>query len=265
MARIVRYFLEFFSERVIVKDLFAPMHYSQNEPEGFTLIELLVTMTIITILSGLLAAAVRHAKESANTMVCMSNMRQLNLAFRLYTEDNEETLPYPHASYAGTDMHPEFCWFNAIDSYLLGGMAATNKQSEKAHLIKQDPVIKTLSATWFTNSHTLKMNQRLGEDESGGQRFSKLARFSNPALTVLLFDGRAETEKLKSGGPAVIAKNAHGTEGYVARRHSDRANVLFLDGHVELRKEKVQKGGGLGWALDETRLIWKPWMSPKAP
>jgi prepilin-type processing-associated H-X9-DG protein len=47
------------------------------------------------------------------------------------------------------------------------------------------------------------------------------------------------------------------------RRHGAKANVLFVDGHCELRDEKAQTtGDGWGWKVNETRLTWKPWAPP---
>lgn len=59
---------------------------------GFTLIELLVVIAIIAILAALLLPTLRQAKAKAQGAMCMSNTRQLTLAWVMYAHDNNDTL-----------------------------------------------------------------------------------------------------------------------------------------------------------------------------
>jgi prepilin-type N-terminal cleavage/methylation domain-containing protein len=63
-----------------------------SEYRGFTLIELLVVIAIIAILAAMLLPALAQAKQKAQGIQCVSNQRQLSLAWHMYADDNHESL-----------------------------------------------------------------------------------------------------------------------------------------------------------------------------
>jgi len=60
---------------------------------GYTLIELLVTISIIAVLSSLLLSATSKAKQRTSAARCVSNLRQLQLGWTMYADENDGHLP----------------------------------------------------------------------------------------------------------------------------------------------------------------------------
>src|SRR5947207_12949144 len=64
---------------------------------AFTLIELLVVIAIIAVLASMLLPALAKAKAKSLQTKCLNNLKQLQVCYVMYADDNNEVLPLNHA------------------------------------------------------------------------------------------------------------------------------------------------------------------------
>src|SRR5210317_946950 len=75
-----------------------------RKQKGFTLIELLVVIAIIAILMAILLPALNRVKEQGKRAVCLSNLKQLSLAWILYADENDDILVNGAIGYSNRNM-----------------------------------------------------------------------------------------------------------------------------------------------------------------
>ena len=87
--------------------------------KGFTLIELLVVIAIIAILAAILFPVFARAREKARQTSCLSNLKEIALAFKMYVSDYDERTP-PGGEWtdaSGNEPGPAY-WQLRIEPYL---------------------------------------------------------------------------------------------------------------------------------------------------
>jgi len=170
---------------------------------GFTLIELLVVVAIIALLAAILFPVFAQARERARAAMCLSNIRQIGLAFNMYCDDHDECYP------------PAYQWKTRLQPYI------------KTQQVNRCPSRPRLP--WYYGQG---YNIGCPDPVVSGFPERSQVEISNPSEKILV----AEWERCNAGppcGPPGLFAGGATCFWAVCRVHNGGSNVLFGDGHVK--------------------------------
>jgi len=131
---------------------------------AFTLIELLVVIAVIAILAALLLPALAQSKQKGQQAACLSNMRQVGLATRLYMDDYNGGLFHHHEGWVLDDGTQVDTLPTDLSGVVGGGMG--NSQAEKPWVIFFQPYLHSRNVAFCPSDRTPR-SQVLATDLQG--------------------------------------------------------------------------------------------------
>ncbi len=199
-------------------------------------------IAIIGILAAIIIPTVSSVRAQAHRATCVSNLRQIGMAIRMYVDDNRGLLPPP---VVGTDSEPvggvQSGWPYYIQPYMVSSgtpkitgwkpFVITGVMRCPSNNI-DEPDVKNAEWSYKINDN-IRTKRSVNPDEAS-LPFAKVAR---PTRTLQMADGRepGQPGNTRFNAPDKSTETGSTNPGgmSIAFPHKGKANCLFVDGHVE--------------------------------
>jgi len=225
---------------------------------GFTLIELLVVIAIIAILAAILFPVFAQAREKARSSSCLSNQKQIGLAFSMYAQDYDETYP-PYTdlnNLTGAGPGGAAQWEDLVKPYIksgnVGGILTCPSASTRAYAYSMNGALAGLSAaqavkpadTVLTADSCIAPNQANTLDKlpQAGPAFIYTLKgqegfwVPKPTFSSGKGDPNAVIDPLQD-----LNDDSNKGVGMLRYRHNQGVNTSFADGHTKYVRQGAFK------------------------
>jgi prepilin-type N-terminal cleavage/methylation domain-containing protein/prepilin-type processing-associated H-X9-DG protein len=230
------------------------MNRQTQARKAFTLIELLVVIAIIAILAAILFPVFAQAREKARAASCLSNTKQISLAYAMYNQDYDEGFPATVSERQAPAAVPDTAVDRAPYSYKV--LLQPYIKSDQVFKCPSAPPYTTLGAgNWYPTDYGCHLNEALIAPAStnhaadyagtgtidlrdfGFNQATPLAAIGFPAQFILCADaGRSDGTPSRGGlYPQPFAFDVASQARFLAR-HQGGGNIAYSDGHSKWKR-----------------------------
>jgi len=205
----------------------------ERSRDFFTVIELLVVIAIIALLAAMLLPALANARSQAKMTSCTSNLRQLETAYLMYSNDYHGYLP------CGVNMGNRDYWLDDVVHMYISSKTVSEDRLEVLHCPEQDRSLKT--GTDYGGNFVISFGYPYASEEIPLTRSAGiLGTFKHPSETAMQCENYGHScyfFGILSENNAHSSTNAMANRA-IAFRHKGRAVVGFVDGHAKVLSKR---------------------------
>lgn len=192
-----------------------------TRPHAFSLTEVLVSLTIIGILAVLLLPMFGRMMSLAGSTECIQNLRQMHVYLTLYAQDHNGFYPAVRDSQTG------YSWWLTLQNYENGPERPVGIDSPTIFLCPT-------ALTTYPGGQAARTYAMNCEGVGDWRVPLHALRSVHAAQTLYIIDSAHNPAAAPGDGYFFFRVNGNPAfQSAVGARHNDKANGLFLDGHVE--------------------------------
>jgi len=223
---------------------------SERPVAAFTLIELLVVIAIIAILAAMLLPALAKAKSRAQTLTCLSNVKQLELCCHLYASDFGDFWPQnqvggyvgaPSSTNGVSVVTNSFSWCPGIapvdaslqNTVMAGNIYSYNKTPAIYHCPADLSTVNNQPGVLRTRSFCMDISLNCNDANTTYRKFTEIIQ-PPPANLFVFID--TQEQDIWDATFGVFSPDSMWSDYWLdmaADRHNRGANISFADGHAE--------------------------------
>lgn len=252
------------ADRVIIK---RSRIKASGSHTAFTLIELLVVIAIISLLLSIMMPALAHVKNKGRAIVCQSNLKQIGLAFMLYSNDyNDYAIPscdvatqtywWGQKLADGVDHKAGFIWTYVGSDLKKNGVYECPAQKFGSYMLQAKPPGEPDDPKWITSTYgyngyylTPAMSGWSQISDRPWQRISSISGSDKViayADSMLDWDTTGNSPMLQNVSlldpPYLLSSDGMSWEKNISPttsfRHNERTSISFVDGHIEAKRKE---------------------------